>query len=325
VALLVVFLGGSMLLNVLLFGVAGMAGLASLETKNKVREEFVSHNRQAADKIAVMELEGAILSGEGFIKNQIDRAKKDDNVKAIVLRVNSPGGTVTGSDYIYHHLRELAKEKNVPLVVSMGSVAASGGYYVAMAVGDTPEAIFAEPTTWTGSIGVIIPHYDLSGMLKDLGIEQDSIASHPLKKMGSFTKPMTEKEREIFQELVDQSFSRFKDIVRSGRPKFQENPEALDAVATGQIFTASQAVDNGLVDRIGFLEEAVDRAIELSGVDSKQVKVVRYKPEPSLADVMFGSGAQTRAFDWHALLELTSPRAYYLYTWLPPAVSTRQW
>ena len=124
----------------------------------------------------------------------------------------------------------------------MGGIAASGGYYVSMAVGDTPDTIFAEPTTWTGSIGVIIPHYNLADLMDDWGIKEDTIASHRLKTMGSLAKPMTEEERKIFQGLVDDSFGRFKEIIRDGRPKFRKDPAALDKLATGQVFTAEQAL-----------------------------------------------------------------------------------
>ena len=108
------------------------------------------------------------MGEESFAKKQIDQVRDDNHVKAVVLRVDSPGGTVTGSDYIYHHLKKLAEERQIPMVVSMGSVAASGGYYVAMAAGEKENTIYAEPTTWTGSIGVIIPHYDLTGLLEKL-------------------------------------------------------------------------------------------------------------------------------------------------------------
>jgi len=129
-----------------------------------------------------------------------------------------------------------------------------------MAVGSEPNTIFAEPTTWTGSIGVIIPHFDVSGGLGKLGISEDSIASGPLKKMGSPTRPMSPEEKKILQTLVDDSFKDFKAIVASGRPKFKDNPAALDAVATGQIFTAKQALAHGLVDKIGFIDVAIARA-----------------------------------------------------------------
>jgi len=309
---LVLGLAGLLLLNVLLFGIAGMA---SLGTKSKVREEFFSHNRNAKDKVAIITVSGAILTSEGFVKRQIDRAAADPSVKAVVLRINSPGGTMNGSDYLYHHLRKLSQDSDIPIVASFGGLAASGGYYIAMAVGDEPQTIFAEPTTWSGSIGVVIPHYDLSDMLGNWGVIEDSILSEPLKNMGSMAKPMTEEEIEIFQGLVDESFQRFKDVIKQGRPKFAEDPDALERVATGQIFTAQQAQQNGMVDKIGFVEEAVGRAIELAGLNPKNVKVVRYKPESMLATMLLGGKVQSRQPDVSALLDMTTPRAYYLYSW----------
>jgi protease-4 len=237
--LLVLGLFGSLFLNLMLLA---LAGLTSLDTDRKVQEEFHSYRKTSRKKVAIISVTGAILDGEGFVKHQIDRTRDDPNVKAVVLRVNSPGGTVSGSDYMYHHLCELAKKRKIPIVVSMGGLAASGGYYVSMACGDTPRTIFAEPTTWTGAIGVMIPHYDLSKLLENWGIEQDTIASHRLKTMGSFAKPMTEEERQIFRELVDESFTQFKDVVKEGRPAFKDDSEALDKLATGQIYTAGQAL-----------------------------------------------------------------------------------
>ena len=200
----------------------------------------------------------------------------------------------------------------------MGGIAASGGYYVSMAVGHQPDTIFAEPTAFTGSIGVLIPHYDLAGLMEKIGAKEDSITSAPLKGMGSFARPMTKQERQIFQGLVDDSFTRFKEIVRSGRAKFDKDPAALDKVATGQVFAAEQAKKDGLIDQIGFIEDAVDRAIKLAGLDKEKVKVVRYKPEVSLARLLLGGQSQGRAtMDLRTLLEMSSPRAYYLCTWLP--------
>jgi protease IV len=241
------------------------------------QERFHSLSRTATKKIAIIEVSGPIYEGEdSFAMQQIKRVREDDNVVGVVLRITSPGGTVTGSDYIYHHLRELVEQRKIPLVVSMGSVCASGGYYIAMAVGSEPNSIFAEPTTWTGSIGVIIPHFDVSSGLSKLGISEDSIASAPLKAMGAPTRPMSEAERKILQGLVDASFKEFKEIVVSGRPKFKDDKAALDKVTTGQIFTAHQALDDGLVDKIGFIEAAIARATELAGESADTVRCVKY-------------------------------------------------
>lgn len=320
VVLLIVALGVSVLVNLGLLAVVGFSGI---EEERKVRQVHHSGERGAPYRVAVISIEGTILTGEGFFKNQIERARDDEDIRAIVLRVDSPGGTITGSDYIYHHLRELSEERDLPIVVSMGSLAASGGYYVSMACGDRPDVIFAEPTTWTGSIGVVIPHYNVGQLMESWGIEDDSIASGPLKTMGSLTRPMTDREREIFEQLVEQSFERFKTVIKSGRPQFEKNPAALDEVATGRIFSAETALEHGLVDRLGFIEEAIDRAIELSGLSQDEVEVVQYKPQPSLGDVLLGSSsAASHQMDLVELLNPLHPQAYYLWTHLPLAASS---
>jgi protease-4 len=295
-------------------------------TSDEPVEKYHSLTRHATKKIAVIDISGTILEGEdSFAKEQIDVVSEDDEVIGIVARINSPGGTITGSDYLYHYLGELAKERELPLVVSMGSVCASGGYYVAMAVGEQKDTIFAEPTTWTGSIGVIIPHFDLSGALAALRIEDDSLMSAPLKDLGTPTKPMTDEEQKLLQALVDESFTEFKAIVASGRPKFKDDPAALDAVATGQIFTAKQALVHGLVDKIGYLEEAVARVLELTGEAEENVQCVEYEEQPTLVDAIVGAraGSSLRGgIDLATLIDLASPRAYYLWSWLPAAIST---
>ena len=292
---------------------------------NAPQEKYHSLAKLATKKIAIIEVSGAIMEGEdSFAMKQIKAVEDDDEVVGIVLRVNSPGGTVTGSDYVYHHLRELLEKKKIPMVVSMGSVCASGGYYVAMAVGSQADAIFAEPTTWTGSIGVIIPHFDLSGGLSKLGISEDSIASGPLKKMGSPTRPMSEEERNVMQELVNASFKGFKQIAMDGRPKFKSDEAALNAVATGQIFTAQQALDKGLVDKIGFIEAAIARATALAGETSDTVRCVKYEKQPTIFGELMGAESVAPArgsVDVSALIDLASPRAYYLWSWLPAAMS----
>src|SRR3954452_7076830 len=289
------------------------------------QEKYHSLARLATKKIAIVDVSGTIMEGEdSFAAKQIQRVRDDPDVVAVVLRISSPGGTVTGSDYIYHHLRMLAEQRKLPIVVSMGSVCASGGYYIAMAVGSEPKSIFAEPSTWTGSIGVIIPHFDVSGGLSKLGIAEDSITSGPLKKMGTPTRPMTEAERKILQTLVDETFKDFKEIVVNGRPKFKNDRAALDAVATGQVFTAKQALSHGLVDQIGFVEDAIARATELAGENAETVRCVKYEKRPSLFGSVLGAESQVGTSSnaqLSALLDLATPRAYFLWSWVPAAFS----
>lgn len=299
------------------------------DTTHGITEKYVSGSKTATDKIAVISVEGVIMEGDGFVKQQIDRIREDEHVKAIVLRVDSPGGTVTGSDFIYHHLKKLREAKGkIPLVVSMGSMAASGGYYVSMAVEDQENVIFAEPTTTTGSIGVIIPHYNVSGLMKEYNVVDDSIASHERKQMLSMTRPLSDENRAIIQSYVDESFGRFKNIVKSGRPIFRKDGDALDQLATGEIFSADQALKHGLVDKIGFIEDAIDRAAELANVKKEDVRVIRFKKPATLLGELGAAQAQSQPFgnasNVGALLELSTPRAYYLFSTFPTlAVSKR--
>jgi protease-4 len=266
-----------------------------------------------------------ILDADGFVKQQIDRVRQDDNVVAVVLRVDSPGGTVTASDYLLHHLRKLRQERELPLVVSMGGLCASGGYYAAMAVGDQQNAIYAEPTTWTGSVGVVIPRYDVSQAMQYLNIKDVSLTSGPHKLLISPMRPLADGDRQILQGLVDTSFQRFKEVVISGRPKFKDDPAALDAVATGEIFSADQALANGLIDRIGFIEDAIARAVELAGVSPTNVRCVKYDRPPSLIGGLMGAEFDAPAadrIDLAEVLNLSTPRAYYLWTWPPAAMNS---
>ena len=320
-------------------GVSLLVALASAGTAaqyfqrdSKVVEKYHSLSRVAATKVAIVDVAGAIMSGQGFARSQLDHIEEDEQVKAIVLRVDSPGGTVSGSDELHHRLAKLVAARNLPVVVSMGGIAASGGYYVAMANGGREGVIFAEPATLTGSIGVIIPHFDVSKLLEKYDVVDDSITSGPLKELLSPTKNRTpelaQAEREVLQALVDDMFGRFKEIVSAGRPKLDNAQVA--AVATGQIFTANQALSAGLVDRIGFLEDAIDRAVELAGLTKDSARVVRYSRPRSLVEELLGGanptarvglGDLTEAWGAEMLAEWTAPRGWYLCSLWPALMS----
>jgi protease-4 len=288
----------------------------------RVVEKYHSLSKVAGNKVAIVSVTGAILGGDGFVRSQLEQIEEDESVKAIVLRVDSPGGTVSGSDEIHHRLAKLAEKRSLPVVVSMGGIAASGGYYVAMANRAADDVIYAEPATLTGSIGVIIPHFDISQALRKYDVRDDSIASGPLKEMLSPTKDRTpelaEKERRLLQELVDDMYRRFKEIVKAGRPKLDD--AAIDRVATGQIFTARQALEAGLVDRIGFLEDAIERAVELAGLTETTARVVKYTKPKGLLDEVLGGAVPGSRVDLAAIAELTTPRGWYLCSWLPALV-----
>jgi len=293
------------------------------DTTEGIQEKFHSGDDHAQNKVAIISVKGVILEGSGFVRKQIDRVRDDEKVKAVVVRVDSPGGTVYGSDYIFHHLKKLRVDKDIPLVVSMGSVAASGGYYVSMAVGDREKSIYAERMTTTGSIGVIIPHYDLSGLMARFDIKEDSLVSHPRKQLLSMTRPIPDEHRELLQAHLDEAFERFKKVIKEGRPAFQMDEDALDQLATGEIFTAEQAKKHGLVDEIGFIEDAIDQAIALAKLDKKKTRVVEFERTGSLLEIPFLLETDSRGIDLATWLDLNAPRVYYLATTLPHLM-TRQ-
>ncbi len=316
--LLLIALGVSVMFN---FGVLAQYQ-SYIQSDPEITEFLEAGNPTATDKIAVINVDGTIMQGNGFVKKQIDRIKNDEHVKGVVLRVNSPGGTVTASHYIYHHLKELLQKKRTnnqpfPLVVSMGGMAASGGYYISMAVGDAPNTIFAEDTTWTGSVGVVIPSYDFSGFLNKHQIVDYSYVSGKFKQMGSFTRKRTEAASEKLQELVDESFAGFLEVVAYGRPNLVTDEKAMREVKTGQIFTAKQALRLGLVDNLGYLEDATKRSAELAALDKGKYRVVQYQQPSSFLDGLLGGQALNLKSKRLTLSEWSTPRAYYLTTWFP--------
>jgi len=291
----------------------------------EVAERHFSGNKTAKNKIAVITLDGVIYGGEetGFIK-QLEKATNDDKVKAVVLRINSPGGTVSGSDYYHHKLIEFKKQRNIPIVVSMGTLAASGGYYLAV----TGDEIFAEHSTLTGSIGVIMPNYDLSGLCEKIGVKSDPIVSGPLKELGSITRKMTDEERAVHESVIGDMFSRFKEIVCDGRPALQNDPELLAKVTTGRVFLAQEALELKLIDRIGYLEDAVESAASQAGMSIDSYHVVRYEQPKTLMETMIGmkadkiAGADSQVVVAMELLnDIASPQMYYIY---PRALPIRE-
>jgi len=308
--LVVGMIGGFLLLFLIVGSMVQMSGSLGDMTDDTLTEKFVSGNRHASSKVAVLTIEGIITGSEdSFVARQIRHITKDDNVKAVVLRVESPGGTMSGSDYYYHLLKQMKRERNdLPIIVSMGSIAASGGYYVSM-VGDE---IFAERSTITGSIGVIASLYDASELARKIGVESTPITSGPHKSMGSMMRPMSREERVIWQSLIDDNFERFKEVIREGRDEFDRDPESLDLLATGQIYTATEAEANHLIDHIGFIDDAIAAAMNRAGLNAKSAKAVKYRPKLKFMDVLLESRSPDNILGTKTLQDLTTPRIYLL-------------
>ena len=275
-------------------------------------ERFHSGSSTATQKIAILKMEATIMPPytERLI-HQIDHAASDKTVKGVLLVIDSPGGLVTDSHQIYHRLQKLQKEK--PVYVQMKRMAASGGYYIAMGAG--PKAkIFAEPTTWTGSIGVILPRYDLSKLAENYGVASDPIKTGPFKDTLNPLRAMTEDERKLWAGIIDQSFQKFITVIDENRELLDR--EAVIALATGQIYTADDAIANKLIDEIGFQEDAIDALKEK--LNLKKPRIVTYESPTTLVDLVLGNSKAQQASDpWKSFVESTVPRAMYYCSWLP--------
>ena len=230
------------------------------------------------DKVAVIDITGTI-SRTDTIVDQIHQYRDDQTVKAIVLRINSPGGSVAPVQEIYSELKKLDK----PIVASMSSTAASGGYYIA-AIADE---ILANPGTLTGSIGVIMQFTKLKGLYEKIGLEQQVVKSGKFKDTGSPLRDLTDEERELLQATLDNVHNQFIDAVFEGRQEHLTR-EAVVALADGRIFSGQQALEYKLVDQLGNLPDAIDRAGELGGISGKP-KVVRTKRKTSMLERILGA------------------------------------
>lgn len=208
------------------------------------------------DKIGILEIEGTIFESQQLLK-QIKEFSDRGSIKAVVLRINSPGGSVAPSQELYAELKRLAEVK--PLVVSMGSVAASGGYYLAIA----GQRLFANPGTITGSIGVIMSFPNYQELMGKVGVQTEVIKSGRFKDIGSSTRTFTSADRELLQEVIDDVHQQFVDAVSTER---KIPIERLQPFVDGRIFTGRQAKKAGLIDELGTFTEAVDYAAELVGI-----------------------------------------------------------
>lgn len=268
---------------------------------------------------------------------RLRKAGQDPEVKAIIIRINSPGGTVTASDMMYREVRRFVEESKKPVVTSLGEIAASGGYYLAL----SGDRIVAEPTSITGSIGVIIPTINVSEGLSRIGIKSRSIISRPNKDLANPLEPIKEEHYAVLQALVDEFYARFRGLVIERRgaaaaladaagkaaPRKALDVGRIEDLTDGRVMTGVSAERVGLVDRTGGIPEAFQTAKDLAGI--KKATLIKYYREdedkPRSAYAQSGTPApaateinmiQLRMNGLTALGGLESAGAYYL--WVPP-------
>ena len=267
-------------------------GLLTLNVLSRMAGEPAPVTTGFGDAVAVMRLNGAITSGpEDYLTMRVitpervadllKQAAANPAIKAIVVSVNSPGGSVVASDEIYHALLEFEK----PVVVWMSEMAASGGYYISCG----GDHVFAHPGTLTGSIGVISQFFNAEGLMDKVGVDVVVIISGPSKDIGSPFREMTEEEQAIWEGIIDEVYDGFVEIVAQARGLPLEDVREL---ADGRVYTGQQALELGLVDEVGILDDAIAKAAELGGIEGEP-RVIELKTTPSFLDVLYGFQARS--------------------------------
>jgi protease-4 len=237
----------------------------------------------SGEKVGVVEIAGTISDARPII-DKLKLFRDQEAIKAIVVRIDSPGGAVAPSQEIYREIRKITQEKKV--IASMGAIAASGGYYIAAGA----DGIVANPGTITGSIGVIMGYTNFQELLHKIGLVPVVIKSGQFKDMGSPAREMTAKERQILQNLIDRIHKQFVTAIAEGR---NLDLSQVEPIADGRIFTAEEAIELGLVDRLGNIEDAIKWAGNLGGIKGKVSAVYAKEDKYSLLRYLFEATLET--------------------------------
>jgi protease-4 len=294
------------------FNLVLSVGMSTRMAADGIIEEHVSGpvGLAADSKVAIVSVHDIIIGNEwagpaAWVMRQLERAGEDDKIKAIILDVDSPGGSITACDVIYGRIKAL-QAAGTNVYVHMRGVAASGGYYVS-----APAAhIVAQPTTITGSIGVIVQSFNIQGLFEKIGVEAVVFKSGERKDILSPYRPIEEEEKQILQAITDEMFDRFKKVVMESR---KLTDEQMDKVSDGSVVTAARALELGLIDQIGYFEDVEKLALQAEG---PKCAVVRYTQPPSLADVLFSSRSpRLTALEGEidTLTAMLRPGFYYLW------------
>jgi len=304
-----------------LLALGGCALSIDLTPRIRPLEEKIVEGR-GREKILLLDLSGVLaeeplLTFEGRprvpllarVREELEKAEADPRVKALVLRINSPGGTVTASDILYREILRFKTTRKVPVIAVLMDVGASGGYYVALAA----DRIIAHPTAITGSIGVLMLTVNAEGLLQKIGVTPTAIKSGEMKDMGAPFRALSPEERAILQSVIDQLHARFVSLIVRER----KLPEArVRALADGRILTAPEAKAAGLVDAVGYLDEAVAAAREAAELGEAKV-VVYHRPKQYRATIYSAAEPFPPSLSMADLARLIVAGPRFLYLWWP--------
>lgn len=295
-----------------------------------VEHEVLRESLWARLKIAIVDVDGPLRNRREstllgverdnpvvVFQEKLDKAAADRDVRAVVVRINSPGGGVTASDLMYGELRRFRERSGKPVIAYLLDVAASGGYYLACGA----DAIFAHPTSVTGSIGVILIAPDVSRTLDKIGVQTNVFKSGELKDAGSPLRMMTDRDREVFEGMIERMYARFLDVVCASRTKLSR--EQVRALADGRVLTAEEAHERGLVDRVGSIHDAIAAARDAGGIGRRPMVVVEYARgmahRPNVYAQADGASVEGRISLIHVELPdwLRDGAPQLLYLWAP--------
>ena len=288
-------------------------------------EEIVLEG-EGAEKVLLIDLQGVInnqkdraftgattaLGMVEQVREIISKAEKDEDVKALLIKVNSPGGTVTASDIIFHELITYKSKYDVPVYVHIMDLAASGGYYIALA----GDEIIAHPTSLIGSIGVIALKVNMENLMEKIGVDWEVVKSGDKKDFMSPFRPFTNEERQLFQNTIDNFHKRFVTIIAENREELEL--DEVKKLADGRVFDSKQAMNHKLIDEIGYISDTVER-IKLK-TNNPDLKVVTYQREGDYKSNLYSISPQSPAFNFINLdlgLDKNTLSPYFLYLWMP--------
>lgn len=310
------------IINFLLVGCV----LVKLPTVQPLAEKVIGG--EGRGKILIIDISGLIKSRKRLkiigtekspvitarIKEELELASKDKDIKAVILRINSPGGSVTPCDIINHEIKAFKKDKKIPVVAHFMDTAASGAYYIASA----SDAIVAQPTTVTGSIGVVAYNINASGLMGKIGLENRTIKSGPKKDMASPLREMTAEEEKILQSVIDELYGRFLDAIVEGRKAFKERKD-LRGIADGRVYTAPQALKLNLIDSIGYIDDSIALVKKLAHIE--EARIVTYaRPDSYKNNIYSRAGAlptEVNLINIDAVGLAGTPGVQFMYLWMP--------
>ena len=278
-----ILLGLFILTGIFFLFLGGVSLLISSLISNGSKTDIFS----TKEGVGIVELKGLIVSSEHILKH-LTEFRYNPDVKSIVLRIESPGGSVGASQEIYKEVLRTNEVK--PVIASMGSMGASGGYYAALGA----EKIIANPGTMTGSIGVIVKFPNLEGLFEKIGYKSEVIKSGPLKDIGASDRPLSEEEREIMQDLIDNVYGQF---VRDTAAARDMEKEAIEELADGRVYTGEQALEAGLIDSLGNFTDAIIIAADMGGLDVEDPQLIYPKDDSKFSLLSLLTNAEQSLVD----------------------------